>query len=1073
MSSNSGKVEASDLFREFFENCSPEFEEANSVPFDTTMPSFTSSVYPHLQTDAAYGLDPQTVLLNLTHRTHPELYSHVTSRFLSHTRIPGDYHITSVQILRNPLVWARYQAEKQLRRKLAAEKRDVFTRERAKGSKSAYTHLPSAANEEDPEALYRDEILYHGTPQQRVPAILINGLDPRMTVRASYGQGVYSSDSIEKCMQYVDCQASMEQEYSIIMCSVLLGRVMVEAHDKSKRNMTPQVKFLPQLFDSAVEIDTYKEWIIMEKSQILPLCVINFKTCNNADAYHRLGSHHSLFQGTSRYPSGMHDIQKVCNVMVPFDNNAVLHSHAQAEELRDPDKHEHDMLFNIFDFPPNKAKVLNLFIGGVREWLFVAPALNGTRTMFYVTEPEYQQLMAASKNIQLLRTRLDEDKIKSNNAVTTQQVSIENEIKFISNGDKLVNLLTVKLTDIQRVEIEGQEVFDRVKSLKSRALEIGGHQYLASAEVVNALQPHETKLRELEARFAHLKTFFMEWTPHEFNMGKRVVIELRPALDRNIMENNARADRQAAAIEAERSRTFHQSKFLIKHVTELQAQERLERSRTERLQASSLGHQEGFVMTSVEVNTSLTRSWPLIVAELLMPMLMIHQLKPEISRHLNDTSWINETWRIRNVLTLPHAKVWWDVVPEAIFGGPTPHHSLWPVDPRKRVPNDSFFTMKDYLLWILKEKESRSRRLNQRNSTAESTEQESAESTATQAPTIEEQWDQIDPTLVQAISGLSSRYGLVEFNRERQQADLNRIAKDLTGDLMVPAEPHMLLMEGVSGDSSSGSSGKAECPICQDELTLTPEGEDKKVVKLKSCRHCFHKECIDKWFKSPDAQLKCPLCSVMCTTAAKAGRTKKAFLGYQKLGPQPDGVLGYFFDVRLCCYFVYIVMPTHSISDPTAASPNTTKTIPSDVRHAIIPFTSRLGPLLMMRILALFYYGHLFKVGQSLTRGVCDVVVWNGVHLRTSMSGQFGFPAPNWEQNCWEEINQKVLALGLDELILSVPAPDGWTLRRDSAQLAQASAQGVIIPADLAAEMAVEETTQRIFHQDQPQLFAL
>ncbi|KAF9129893.1 putative E3 ubiquitin-protein ligase dtx2 [Mortierella sp. 14UC] len=1077
MPSSSNRPEASDLFREFFENCSPEFEQAHAVPFDTAMPSSTSSVYPHLQPNAAYGLDPQTALLNLTHRTHPELCSNITNKFLSHTRIPEDYRITSVQVLKNPLIWARYQAEKQLRRKLAAERRDMFARERAKGSNSVHCQSPSAANEEDPEELYRDEILYHGTHQQRIPAILINGLEPRMTVRASYGQGVYFSDSIEKCMQYVDYQASMEQEYSIVMCSVLLGRVMVEAHDKTKRNMNPQVKFLPPSFDSAVVIDTYKEWIIMEKSQILPLCVINFKTCNHADAYHRLGSFQSLFQGTSRYPGGMHEIQKVCNVLVPFDNNAIVHSHAQAEELRDPDNHEHDMLFNIFDFPHNKAKVRNFFIGGVREWLFVAPDMNGAVSMFYVTEPEYNQLIAASKNIQLLRARLDEDRISSNNAVRVQQFSIVSEIKFISNGDALVNLLTAKLAEIQRVETEGQEVLDLVNSLKRKALVIGGHQYLAFPEVANVIHPHESKLRELEAKFAHLKTLFVEWTPHEFSMGKRVVAELRPALERDIMENKARADRQAAAIEAERARTFHQSKLLIKHVTELQAQERLERSKTERSQASSFGHKECFVMKPVDVDTSRTRSWPLIAAELLMPMLMIHQLKPEVSRHLNDTNWVNEAWRIRNVLALPHAKVWWDVVPEVLFGGPTPQHSLWPVDPRKRVPNDSFFTMKDYLLWIFKEKESRPRHFNQHHNTIGSTTQGAAASTASQAPTIEEQWNQVDPSLVQAINGLSSRHGLVEFNRERRQADLDRMGGDLTGDLMVPAEPHMLLREGVGGDAKSGSSEKAECPICQDELvsttSTTPGAEPEKVVKLKSCRHCFHKECIDEWFKSPDAQLKCPLCNVMCTTAASAERTKKAFLGYQKLGPQPDGVLGYFFDVRLCCYFIYMVMPTHTIPDPTAANPNAIKTVPSDVRHAIVPFTSRLGPLLMMRILTLFYYGHLFKVGQSLTRGVCDVVVWNGVHLRTSMSGQFGFPAPNWEQNCWEEINQKGIALGLDELILSVPAADGRTIRRDSAQSAQASAQGVVIPADLAAEMAADETTQRIFHQDQPPLFVL
>lgn len=262
MTSDNSRDEFSARFKEFFEGCSPEFELAHAVPFDTALPQFTSTVYPHLDPEATYGLDPQTMLLNITPATHADLCGMIASDFLAHTRVPADYSITSMRVLRNPLVWARYQAEKQLRRQLAVNRRDAVARERAKGNTNVHVQPISAANEEGPEELYRDEILYHGTHQTRVPAILINGLDPRMTVRANYGQGVYFSDSIEKCMQYVDYQTSMEQEYSIILCCVLLGRVMVEPHEKGKRNMNPQIKFLPPSFDSAVETDIYREWIM-------------------------------------------------------------------------------------------------------------------------------------------------------------------------------------------------------------------------------------------------------------------------------------------------------------------------------------------------------------------------------------------------------------------------------------------------------------------------------------------------------------------------------------------------------------------------------------------------------------------------------------------------------------------------------------------------------------------------------------------------------------------------------------------------------------------------------------------
>ena len=43
-----------------------------------------------------------------------------------------------------------------------------------------------------------------------------------------------------------------------------------------------------------------------------------------------------------------------------------------------------------------------------------------------------------------------------------------------------------------------------------------------------------------------------------------------------------------------------------------------------------------------------------------------------------------------------------------------------------------------------------------------------------------------------------------------------------------------------------------ECPICLEEIRL---GEFEKTLE---CKHCFHKKCIDKWFKK-DNDL-CPMC---------------------------------------------------------------------------------------------------------------------------------------------------------------------------------------------------------------------
>jgi hypothetical protein len=49
-----------------------------------------------------------------------------------------------------------------------------------------------------------------------------------------------------------------------------------------------------------------------------------------------------------------------------------------------------------------------------------------------------------------------------------------------------------------------------------------------------------------------------------------------------------------------------------------------------------------------------------------------------------------------------------------------------------------------------------------------------------------------------------------------------------------------------------------ECPICLDVLHQTPRAATSTVVRLKKCRHCFHKDCIVKMFQSQHN--KCPTC---------------------------------------------------------------------------------------------------------------------------------------------------------------------------------------------------------------------
>ena len=45
------------------------------------------------------------------------------------------------------------------------------------------------------------------------------------------------------------------------------------------------------------------------------------------------------------------------------------------------------------------------------------------------------------------------------------------------------------------------------------------------------------------------------------------------------------------------------------------------------------------------------------------------------------------------------------------------------------------------------------------------------------------------------------------------------------------------------------------CPICCDEFKVK---QYKRI--LNKCSHCFHKKCIDKWFRKNQGNMNCPLC---------------------------------------------------------------------------------------------------------------------------------------------------------------------------------------------------------------------
>jgi hypothetical protein len=225
---------------------------------------------------------------DLSQSTVPNLYGAISNDFYNHAGCPADYTIRRIQVLSNTITWNRYQTEKRLRRRQEYERQLIIC------STANATRAAAAANQKnntsadanpitssapsltdvlsttipphsmEAKELYRDELLFHGTLKTNLPSILLNGLDPRLSnrQRRNYGAGTYFSDSIEKCMQYVDPQTEIEQEYCVLVCAVLLGRVLVEPDDREAKALQAQSYFLPEGFDSAVVNNFRKEWVV-------------------------------------------------------------------------------------------------------------------------------------------------------------------------------------------------------------------------------------------------------------------------------------------------------------------------------------------------------------------------------------------------------------------------------------------------------------------------------------------------------------------------------------------------------------------------------------------------------------------------------------------------------------------------------------------------------------------------------------------------------------------------------------------------------------------------------------------
>ncbi|KAG0259527.1 hypothetical protein BG011_002575 [Mortierella polycephala] len=990
-------------------------------------------------------LPPQ--LIDLDPINHPQQFNATRKEFYDHTRVPDEYTIQGIQLLKNNTTHRRYVAEKYAR--LPAPQQPALQKSNDKHNKranpptavpllprkkvkisdllSTSESLPAFASLQT-STLFQDHILFHGTQKRNIPSILKNGLDPRLGHRPHRGAGVYFSDSIEKCMRYVDTQTSMEQEYSIIMCAVLLGNVFVEAREAQYRQPNKETFFPPEGFDSVVIENDYHEWVVYEKSQILPLCVIHFKASNCPRSYLRLST------ATQRLASPENTVVKVsvpalvCSI--PAGENAPPHRIPYPVERTwyTPDAAMASMLNTLFEIPIGTSRVMWTYVTGSRlVWMVNTDA----GVVLGIMDGAIGALLCMAKNIGTLEAIQAQACQSFIDVRRVQQQTLDRNIDAIPNN----SLLMQKLMDMDsEVGKRFQAVIDWQASLypavrDSKCKKLGAQYGRAAA-----------KLKRAEEDLVQILPSLSPWSLEQaINASKALRERHRLRAQEAIHKMYCAQQEEALKSETKRQREWAQS-MIMKEIQEINWEGGPPRRFIHRLGHVPMDFADRplvFATIIQEINVDDLQVWPQVCVDRTQPRLNIMGVaKPDDKLqnpyHASVTSILARVSgpHLRGFHDPCHPLSWWDMIPMITTQLPTASSKFWPVDPRTRLFNRRFTKMTDYLEWIVqKDGPISGKKLS----------------------------DSVDPWTLSALCGLSSRSGNVVFKRQLRKSEMDATTSEMFSDLVVNAQS--IGWASVHDD---------ECPICKEAMSMN--NPVSTTVKIRSCKHCFHERCIEEWFRCDYGQFKCPICNVPCQSSRSDNGTGSRL----RLGPMPDGSMGYTFDAHFSCYFVLFSIPPHTIPDP-ADPEHKTITVPRTTRSAIIPFTARLGPLIMIRLICAFYYGHIFRVGQSLTTGNDNVVVWNGIHMRTSFQGSYGFPAPDFERTCWEELNQKCIALGFETLILRASHSNKNnidTIEEEEGCEMEGIQTGPIQSSEPGPGISPAIATQRLFAASQPMFFA-
>ena len=212
----------------------------------------------------------------------------------------------------------------------------------------------------------------------------------------------------------------------------------------------------------------------------------------------------------------------------------------------------------------------------------------------------------------------------------------------------------------------------------------------------------------------------------------------------------------------------------------------------------------------------------------------------------------------------------------------------------------------------------------------------------------------------------------------RQRNKLKNLQK-LSG--VVSSEDEYSLLEDLMLKATKVGNDSNDCSICLCPL-------DEGVIKMHKCdNHYFHDDCIRMLFTTTGFRW-CPIC-------------RYEYL--PSFGSQPPGGIMTFDVIQspLSGYTCKTIRIRYSFPDGEYKGVSYT----GNTRLAYLPDNEE-GNIVLRMLIKCFRYRKTFMIGDSLTTGIKNTIVWGNVHHKSSMTpGPYGYPDPTYIPRVVAELN--------------------------------------------------------------------